>query len=262
MLLAVDVGNTNIMVGLFQGEELCHHWRVSTRADRTADELSVLLRSLLEGQNLSLEKVEAAVIANVVPDLTLALARFAEKYLKLEPLMVGPGVKTGMDIRYDEPREVGADRIVNGVAALHCYGAPVIVVDFGTATTFDVISAQGSYMGGAIVPGVGISMEALFAQAARLPEVDLIKPPSVIGRNTVHSMQAGFMFGFAGQVDALIRRIVAEMGRPRPRVVATGGLSRIVAPESEMVEVIDPFLTLEGLRLVHERNRGQRDSQS
>lgn len=259
MLLAMDVGNTNIMIGLFQGEKLPHHWRVSTRPERTADEFSVMMRGLLVAEGLDLDVIEAAAIANVVPDLGLALGRFCERYLDVAPLWVGPGVRTGMDIRYEEPREVGADRIVNGVAALHRYGAPVVVVDFGTATTFDVISARGSYMGGAISPGVGISMEALFAHAARLPRVDLVKPPSVIGKNTVHSMQAGLVYGFAGQVDALVDRIIQQMSPPRPRVVATGGLARVVAPECRTVEIIDPLLTLEGLRLVYERNRRDPD---
>ncbi len=255
MLLALDVGNTNIMMGVYAGEELISSWRLSTDRGRTADEYAALIRALFGSANLDLKSVTGVVISSVVPPMMMPLNRFCERYLGFEPVVVGPGTKTGMDIRFDDPREVGADRIVNGVAAYHRYGGPVIVVDFGTATTFDFIDENGAYLGGAIAPGIGISTEALFDRASRLPRVDLVRPPRVIGRNTVHSMQSGFVYGFAGQVDALVMRIAAEAGPPSPRVVATGGLARIIAPECRTVSDVDSLLTLEGLRLVYERNR-------
>ncbi|HHY95286.1 MAG TPA: type III pantothenate kinase [Firmicutes bacterium] len=253
MLLAVDVGNTNIVWGVYRGKELSFHWRTTTGRQTTADEFGMLLHQLCAYHGLGLAALHAVVMASVVPPLTPALEEMCRRYLGVEALVVGPGVKTGMDIRYDNPREVGADRIVNAVAAYELYGGPAIVVDFGTATTFDVISSQGEYLGGAIAPGIGISTEALFERAARLPRIELVKPRSAIGKNTVASMQAGIVFGFAGQVDELVRRIKKELGE-EARVIATGGMAELLAGEARTIEKVDPLLTLEGLRLIYERN--------
>ncbi|MCL6550059.1 MAG: type III pantothenate kinase [Acidothermus cellulolyticus] len=258
MLLVVDIGNTNIVAGVFRngGEdgELLRHWRLSTHPHRTADEYGMLLLAMFSYAGLDLGMVRAVIISSVVPDLTPALERTFDAYLGLRPLVVGPGIKTGMNILYEDPKEVGADRIVNAVAGYAKYGGPLIVVDFGTATTFDAISADGAYLGGAIAPGIGISTEALFEHAAKLSRVELVRPKSVIGRTTVASMQSGIVFGFAGQVDELVRRMKQELG-PKTRVVATGGFAPLIAREAGTIEVVDQFLTLEGLRLIYLKNR-------
>lgn len=254
MLLAVDVGNTNIVWGVYRERELAFHWRTTTTRQATADEFGMLLHQLCSFHGLGLAAVRACAISSVVPPLTPALEEMARRYLRVEPLVVGPGIDTGMEIRYDNPREVGADRIVNAVAAFSLYGGPCIVVDMGTATTFDVVSARGEYLGGAIAPGIGISAEALFERAARLPRIELVRPRAAIGKNTVASMQAGIVLGFAGMIDHLVTRIKEELGGDA-RVVATGGLAELVAQEARTVEVVNPLLTLEGLRLVYERNR-------
>lgn len=253
MLLVADVGNTNIVIGLYEGERLLFHWRISTEPRRTADEHAMVLRSLLAHRGMELEAIDAVALSSVVPAVTPAMVEVCGEYLGLEPLVVGPQTPTGLRLCYDNPLEIGADRIVNAVAAYSRYGGPLIVVDFGTATTFDAITGDGSYLGGAIAPGVGISIEALYERAARLWRVDLFRPKTAIGRDTAGSVRSGVIFGFAGQVDAMVRRIAAELGGS-PRVVATGGLAELVCGECSTVERIDPFLTLEGLRLVHERN--------
>ncbi len=257
MLLAIDIGNTNIVTGVYRengADGLLHHWRLSTDAHRTADEYGLLYKGLFDYNGLAFSEVRALVISSVVPPLTPALEWMADKYLHLRPLIVGPGIKTGMNILYEDPKEVGADRIVNAVAGFHKYGGPLIVVDFGTATTFDVISAEGAYLGGAICPGIGISTDALFEHAAKLSRIELARPKTVIGRTTVASMQSGIVFGYAGQVDELVRRMWKELGR-KTRVVATGGYAELIAGETATIETVDPFLTLEGLRLIYLRNR-------
>jgi type III pantothenate kinase len=256
MLLAIDTGNTNTVLGTFDGETLTHHWRLATRIDYTSDELGVILTGLFAGAHVRLDQLDSVVISSVVPGLNQALADMSSRYLGLEPLMIGPGVRTGMQIRYDNPREVGADRIANSVAAFSKYGGPAVVIDFGTATTFDAIGVNGDYLGGAIAPGIRISMDALFNRAAKLPRFELAVPPGlegVIGKNTVESMQSGFIFGFAGQIDGIVGRMRDELGGTC-RVIATGGLAALIATHAAVIEVVDDNLTLDGLRLLHELN--------
>ncbi len=253
MILAVDVGNTQTVLGLFEGGHLDGHWRVSTDAALTADELRVKIGGLLAAEGRSWADIERAIVASVVPSLTTAYEEMAARATGVAPLVVGPGVKTGMDIRYENPHEVGADRIVNGVAAFRLYGGPVVVVDFGTATTIDVIAEDGGYLGGAIAPGVETSADALFSRAARLSKVDLEPPDHVIGTNTRASVQAGLLLGEAAMVDGLVRRVWGELGT-RTKVVATGGLAEKMAPLCETIDAVDPDLTLKGLGLIYELN--------
>lgn len=253
MLLVVDVGNTNTVLGLYEGEDLVHDFRIESSKGRTLDEYHVLLRSLLDVAEIEREEVVAAIVASVVPALTEITESAVSLAFGFEPMVVGPGIRTGMPILYENPREVGADRIVNAVAAYELVKGAVIVVDFGTATTFDCISPRGEYLGGVIAPGIQISADALFARAAKLPRVEIAKPPKVVGRNTVSSMQSGIVFGYVGLVDGMVDRIRAELGY-ETAVLATGGLATLVAPESRTIERVEPNLTLEGLRLLYERN--------
>ena len=254
MLLVVDVGNTNTVLGLFDGDTLVHDWRIRTVVDHTVDEYGMLIYNLYKSSKIGAKRISDIIISCVVPPMLNILEPLCRKYFHLKPLIVGPGVKTGMPIYYDNPKEVGADRIVNAVAAFEKYRRDLIIVDFGTATTFDYISAKGEYMGGCIAPGIMISSEALFERAAKLPRVELSKPKSIIAKDTVSSMQAGIIYGYAGLVDGIARRMQAE-ARGDPMVVATGGLAKIVAPETKTIAVVDDMLTLEGLRLIHLRNK-------
>src|SRR5215213_7579204 len=249
-LLAIDVGNTQTVFGLFEGEKLREHWRVATERNRSGDELGALYGSFLD-----LSAVEGVALASTVPQLHRAYEDFAKEYARAELLELGPGVRTGVPIRYDDPREVGPDRIANAVAAVERYGPPAIVVDFGTSTNFDVVSPDGEYVGGVLAPGIEVSMDALFARAARLVKVDFSAPPTVIGKTTVGGLQSGLVYGFAGQVDGIVGRIREELGVDAP-TVATGGLADLIAPHARTLDRVDPDLTLEGLRIVWSLNDG------
>jgi type III pantothenate kinase len=256
MLLAIDVGNTNISFGVFDGAQLVHHLRAESNRSRTSDEYAVLVRQMLELRGVEVASVTGAIIASVVPTLTHTIVELVEVAFGCKPLVVGPGIKTGVSILYENPREVGADRIVNAVAAYAWAKGGVIVVDFGTATTFDCVTDKGDYLGGVIAPGLEISAEALFARASRLSRVDIERPERVVGRTPAQSMQSGLVFGYAGLVDGICRRLREEIDFPC-RVLATGGLASLVAPETEAIERVDDHLTLTGLRLIHERNRAR-----
>ena len=254
MLLAIDVGNTNIVLGVFDGEDLRTHFRLSTSRSRTVDEYGLQILALLRTQGIRQDDIDSVIISTVVPPITDTLAETARKYFNNEALFVDPGIKIGLNIKYENPKEVGADRIVNAVAALAIYGGPVIVVDFGTATTFCAINEKAEYLGGAIAPGIGISMEALFRAAAKLPRVQFKRPDRIIGKNTVESMQSGFFYGFVSQVDGVVTRMKQELG-PNSKVVATGGIATLIASASETVDEVSPLLTLEGLRIIHDKNK-------
>jgi len=258
MLLVFDVGNTNIVVGVYEDRKLLDVWRLSTNPPRTSDEYGMIVINLFEKANLNYKDVDAVVVSSVVPNIMYSLEHMIRKYFSVEPLVVGPGVKTGINIKYDNPKEVGADRIVNAVAALEIYKRSLIIVDFGTATTFCAVGEKGDYYGGCISPGIKISSDALFERAAKLPRIELVKPPTVICKNTVSSMQAGIIYGYVGLVDYIVNKMTDEMmklGEKKPYVVATGGLAKLISSESMTIQEVNPILTLEGLRIIYEKNR-------
>ncbi|HVS31622.1 MAG TPA: type III pantothenate kinase [Thermoanaerobaculia bacterium] len=252
-LLVVDVGNTNIVLGIYRGDELASSWRLSTARDRTADEYGILAKQLVDGSARA--PLDGAIVGSVVPPLNSVVSEMVRRYFGVEPLFVEPGVKTGIAIHTDNPQEVGADRIVNCVAAFETYGGPCVIVDFGTATTFDLVTKDARYVGGVIAPGLTISAEALFARAARLPRVDIRRPESVIGTNTVVNMQSGLFYGYLGLVDGILARIKKEIPGIK-RVIATGGLATLFAEDSEYIDEFDPELTLKGLKIIYDRNQG------
>ena len=254
MLLAIDIGNTNITFGLYEGKELGPRWRIRTIHEKMPDEYGILMVELFEHEGHKPEAVSGVVIASVVPPLSQAFKAVSQRYVGLDPLLIDAGVRTGVRIQYDDPRQVGADRVVDAAAVKALYGTPACVVDFGTGTTFDAVSAEGDYLGGAIAPGIGIAAQALFERTAKLPRVELTRPPSVIGRNTPHAMQSGLLFGYVGLVEGMVARFKAELG-PETRIIATGGLAEVIAQETDVIDVVDPWLTLHGLRIIYELNQ-------
>ncbi|OMP66819.1 type III pantothenate kinase [Domibacillus epiphyticus] len=253
MIFVLDVGNTNTVLGVYEGEELKHHWRIETSRNKTEDEYGMMIKNLFQHDGLGFEQIEGVIISSVVPPIMAALERMCEKYFHVLPLVVGPGVKTGLNIKYENPREVGADRIVNAVAGIHEYGCPLIIVDFGTATTYCYVDENGHYMGGAIAPGIGISTEALYTRASKLPRIEIARPDTIVGKNTVSAMQAGILYGYVGQVEGIVSRMKKE-NNSNPTVIATGGLATLISKECDMIDVVDPDLTLKGLLLIYKRN--------
>lgn len=258
MIFVLDVGNTNIVLGIYKNEELIVEWRLSTDNRKTSDEYMIEVAQLFAYNKLEVSDISGVIISSVVPNIMYSLEHMVRKFFNKKPLVVGPGIKTGINIKYDNPKEVGADRIVNAVAAHEMYKKPLVIIDFGTATTFCAVAANGDYIGGTISPGIKISSDALFQRAAKLPRVELIKPETVICKNTVASMQAGIVYGYIGQVDFIVSKIKEEMialGEENPMVIATGGLANLIAEGSQSIDKVEPFLTLEGLRIIYEKNR-------
>jgi type III pantothenate kinase len=254
MLLAIDIGNTNITLGIYDGDQLGARWRLATVHERMPDEYGLQLLGLLNHADLKAQHVTAVAIASVVPPLTGTWVQVCKNYLEVEPLVIDAGVKTGVRVRIDDPKQAGADRIVDAAAVHKLYGGPACIVDFGTATTFDAISNKGDYLGGAIAPGIGIAADALFSRTSKLPRVDIVRPPASIGTNTVHAMQSGLLFGYVGLVEGMVARFRKELG-PTMKVIGTGGLAELIAKETEVINIIAPWLTLDGLRIIHELNQ-------
>jgi type III pantothenate kinase len=254
MLLVFDIGNTNMVLGVYDGDNLVRDWRINTDLNKTSDEYGVLIKSLFDASNISLSVVDAIIVSSVVPAVMHSLENFCRKYCNISPMVVGPGIKTGLNIKYEDPKMVGADRIGNAVAAISKYNCPVIIIDFGTATTYCAVSKKGEYIGGAISPGMKISSEALFQKASKLPRVELVTPETVICKDTVSAMQAGIIYGYAGQVEKIVGLMKKELKDEGTLVIATGGLANMISQETNAIDVIDPNLTLEGLRIIYEKN--------
>ena len=257
MILTMDIGNTNIKTALFEGMEMKYYWRISTNRDRSSDELGILLMNLLTHNGVDKGCITGIMMSSVVPQINFTVEHMCRNYFGIEPMKIAPGVKTGINIKYENPRELGSDRIANAVAAYELYGGPCITIDFGTATNFGVVSAKGEFLGGAISPGIKLAAEALTERAAKLPRFELAKPASVIGKNTVTNMQSGIVFGYIGQVNYIVERIRRELGDPNMKVIATGGLSSLIAEESHAIDVVDGQLTLKGLRIIYEKNANE-----
>ena len=254
MILTLDIGNTNIKTALFEGMEMRQYWRISTDRQRSSDELGLLLMNLLQYNRIDHSQIDGIMMSSVVPQINFTVEHMCRNYFGIEPMKLEPGVRTGINIKYENPRELGSDRIANAVAAYELYGGPCITIDFGTATSFGVISERGEFLGGAICPGLKLAAEALTERAAKLPRFELVKPESVIGRNTVTNMQAGIVYGYIGQINYLVDRMKKELGAPNAKVIATGGLAVLVAGESNVIDVMDGLLTLKGLCLIHQKN--------
>ncbi|MFB4165033.1 type III pantothenate kinase [Alteribacillus sp. JSM 102045] len=254
MILVLDVGNTNIVLGLYKKKKLVSYWRLSTNQKKTEDEYGLQLLSVLYTKKVEPEEIEGVILSSVVPPIIYTLEQMCRKYLMLSPMVIGPGIKTGLNIRYDNPREVGADRIVNAVAAIEEYNGPLIIVDFGTAATFCYIDQHNQYIGGAIAPGMNVATDALYQQASKLPRIEIGKPDQVIGKNTVHAMQSGIYYGYAGQVDGIVSRMKEE-AEGNPFVIATGGLAALISKASKTIDRVDPYLTLNGLYYIYEKNK-------
>ncbi|ANU12123.1 pantothenate kinase [Planococcus antarcticus DSM 14505] len=254
MILVLDAGNTNIVLGVYDQDQLTHHWRMETLRQKTEDEYGIQIKAFLNDAGLSFSSITGVIMSSVVPPIMSVLERMCQKYFQLKPMIVGPGVKTGLNIKYDNPREVGADRIVNAVAAIHEYGSPLIIVDFGTANTFCYIDENQQYMGGAIAPGINISTEALYARASKLPRIEITIPDQVVGKNTISAMQAGIVYGYVGQAEGIVARM-KKQSKETPTVIATGGMASVIASESTVIDYVDPFLTLKGLYLIYKRNQ-------
>ncbi|MEK3888958.1 type III pantothenate kinase [Bacillus sp. FSL K6-3431] len=253
MIFVLDVGNTNIVLGVYKQDDLKYHWRIETSRHKTEDEFGMAIKSLFEHVGLRFEDINGIIISSVVPPIMFTLEKMCHKYFQEKPLIVGPGIKTGLNIKYENPREVGADRIVNAVAGIECYGSPLVIVDFGTATTFCYIDENCNYMGGVIAPGIGISTEALYSKAAKLPRIEITHVDEIIGKNTVAAMQAGILFGFVGQVEGIVKRIM-DKSKHKPTIIATGGLANLIASETKMIDIVDQDLTLKGLQFIYKRN--------
>ncbi|WP_191992040.1 type III pantothenate kinase [Bacillus aerolatus] len=253
MIFVLDVGNTNTVLGVYEEDELKFHWRIETSRNKTEDEYGMMVKNLFQHVGISLDQITGIIISSVVPPIMFSLEEMCRKYFRVKPMIVGPGMKTGLNIKYENPREVGADRIVNAVAGIHEYGSPLIIVDFGTATTYCYIDEDGHYMGGAIAPGITISTEALYSRAAKLPRIEIIRPDHIVGKNTVSAMQAGILYGYVGQVEGIVNRM-KEHSQKQPTVIATGGLAPLIGKESQVIDIVDPFLTLKGLCLIYKRN--------
>lgn len=254
MIFVLDVGNTNIVLGVYEQNDLKYHWRIETSRHKTEDDFGMAIKLLFQHVGIRFEDIKGIIISSVVPPIMFTLEKMCSKYFREKPLIVGPGIKTGLNIKYENPREVGADRIVNAVAGIEKYGSPLIIVDFGTATTFCYINEKNDYMGGVIAPGIGISTEALYSKAAKLPRIEIMPVDEIIGKNTVAAMQAGILFGFVGQVEGIVKRII-EKSNQRPTVIATGGLANLIASETKMIDIVDLDLTLNGLQLIYTRNK-------
>ena len=254
MIFVFDIGNTNIVLGVYDGDKLTQHWRIETNRFKTEDEYGMIIKSLFDHVGLKFSDIDGIIISSVVPPIMFSLERMCQKYFNIKPLVVGPGTKTGLNIKYDNPKEVGADRIVNAVAAIHEYGSPLIVVDFGTATTFCYINEHKQYMGGAIAPGINIATEALYSKAAKLPRIEIARPDGVVGKNTVSAMQSGILYGYVGQFEGIVKRM-KEQSKENPKVIATGGLANLISQESNAIDIVDPFLTLKGLQLIYKKNK-------
>ncbi|MDN7243831.1 type III pantothenate kinase [Planococcus sp. N028] len=254
MILVLDIGNTNIVLGVFDRGQLKHHWRLETLRHKTEDEYGMQIKAFLTDADLAVADIDGIIMSSVVPPIMFSLEKMCQKYFYLKPLIVGPGIKTGLNIKYENPREVGADRIVNAVAAIQDYGSPLIIVDFGTATTYCYIDEKQQYMGGAIAPGIAISTEALYNRASKLPRIEIARPENVVGKNTVSAMQAGIVYGYVGQAEGIVSRMKAQ-SKGSPTVVATGGMASLIANESTVIDKVDPFLTLKGLYYIYKRNQ-------